>query len=253
MSLRTAVLHTRGGQALRGWYWDLLRIKGQVARAVDPLEWKNRGYDRDTVRVMRRVLRPTSTCVDVGCFKGTVLAHMVEIAPQGEHYAFEPIPDRIADLQARFPGVHIVPAALAEVEGEAVFHVAVDRPAYSGLSQRPDLSPDEYRQIRVRTARLDDVIPPTTRVDFIKIDVEGGELEVVRGGTRTLRASQPYVVFERGGGEKTFGVFEVLTSCGLRISTLARWLAGAPPLTFADYRLNAGRDFYFLAYPSGDR
>ena len=53
---------------------------------------KNQQYDRDTNRVLRRVLHPTANCVDVGCHKGEVLALMLQQAPQGQHYGFEPIP-----------------------------------------------------------------------------------------------------------------------------------------------------------------
>ena len=53
---------------------------------------KNQQYDRDTRRVMQRVLHPAANCVDVGCHKGEVLELMLRYAPAGQHFGFEPIP-----------------------------------------------------------------------------------------------------------------------------------------------------------------
>lgn len=44
-------------------------------------------YNEQTVAVMRRVLEPSSTGIDVGAYVGEQLAPMVDIAPQGRHYA----------------------------------------------------------------------------------------------------------------------------------------------------------------------
>ena len=44
----------------------------------------------------------------------------------------------------------------------------------------------EIDQIRVETERLDQVIPENTRIDFIKIDVEGAEFEVLKGAEKNL-------------------------------------------------------------------
>ena len=53
-------------------------------------------------------------------------------------------------------------------------------------------------QIRVSVDSLDRVLPQNQRIAFLKIDVEGGELGVMRGGCETIRASRPLVVFEAG-------------------------------------------------------
>jgi len=53
---------------------------------------KNMEYDRLTKVIMRRVLSINSNCIDIGCHKGEILELILRYAPEGNHYAFEPIP-----------------------------------------------------------------------------------------------------------------------------------------------------------------
>jgi len=48
--------------------------------------------DQQTLALMNGVLSVDSNCVDVGCHKGFFLRYMLDAAPRGRHFAFEPIP-----------------------------------------------------------------------------------------------------------------------------------------------------------------
>ncbi len=225
---------------------------------------QNQRYDRQTQQVLRRVLRPRSSCVDVGCHKGEVLLQMLRYAPQGQHFGFEPIPVLYQQLTVNFasrPNCHFYQLGLGATPGEVSFNYVVSNPAYSGFVKRTyDRAHEEDTLITVRRARLDDVLPPGTLVDLLKIDVEGGELQVLEGAQRLLAASRPVIIFEHGiGGSDHYGtrpeqVYDLLTApaIGLSISTMARWLAGQPALSRAELvrefeqRLN----YYFIAYPA---
>ena len=225
---------------------------------------QNQRYDRQTQQVLRRVLRPQSNCVDVGCHKGEVLRQMLRYAPQGQHFGFEPIPVLYKQLVANFagrPNCHFYQLGLGTEPGEVSFNYVVSNPAYSGFVKRTyDRAHEQDTLITVRRARLDDALPPGTRVDLLKIDVEGGELQVLEGAQALLAASRPVIIFEHGiGGSDHYGtrpeqVYDLLTgpAIGLSISTMARWLAGQPALSRAelvrefDERLN----YYFIAYPA---
>lgn len=115
------------------------------------------------------------------------------------------------------------------------------------------------RQIQVQVETLDRVVDPADRLAFIKIDVEGGELDVFRGGIETLRRSRPIIVFECGIGglnlyaERPDDVYEVLVSViGLRISLLGAWLSGSAELSRDEFvqKYERREEFYFIAHPS---
>ena len=208
-------------------------------KTLTPQEQRGLLYDKQTVEIMRRVLSPTSNCADVGTAWGGILKDIVALAPGGNHHAFEPLPMFAQQLRIRFPQVNVHQIALGEEPGEFDFNYAPDNPAYSGLQRRPYPGAEERIELlRVTVKRLDDIIEPNQTLDFLKIDVEGGEVRVLRGAKDTLKRLRPIVVFE-SGGEKFTGqsygttnemLFEVLEHAGLELNTLDGWLDGKPHL-----------------------
>jgi hypothetical protein len=62
---------------------------------------QNHRYDLQTKKIIHR-LSPNSNCIDVGCFKGEILDHMLKAAPRGQHFALEPIPGLFAALERKY-------------------------------------------------------------------------------------------------------------------------------------------------------
>lgn len=216
---------------------------------------KNEIYDRQASELMSRVLSTDSNCVDVGCHQGQFLREFLKYAPRGRHFAFEPLPQLAQRLKEGFPSVSVLELALSDTAGEAAFYVVPGAPAQSGLHRREFIRPAEARQeLKVRTERLDSVIPLDARIDFIKIDVEGAEGLVLAGAIQTIARNRPYIVLEHGRrssldfGVSSEQVYDVLVErCGLRVSLVAGWLAGARPLTRSEF--TAQREWYFVAHP----
>jgi FkbM family methyltransferase len=220
---------------------------------------RNTLYDWQTIAIMRRVLRPDSSALDVGAFEGGMLRHMLRLAPRGRHMAFEPQPERYERLVVEFPTVEVRPYAIGDRPGTVAFHCMHPHPALSGLNRRKrDLSGERAREIRVPMETLDRTAPPDRPVHFVKIDVEGAELGVFRGAVDLLRRNRPVVVFECGiGGADHFGttpraLYELVTNeIGLRLSLLGAWLRGTSPLSTYEFTEQFERrtNFYFVAHP----
>ena len=51
---------------------------------------------------MKKVIKPQSNCIDVGCHKGEMLELMFKYSPKGKHFAFEPIPYLFERLKVNF-------------------------------------------------------------------------------------------------------------------------------------------------------
>lgn len=157
---------------------------------------RNARDDRQLAFFLRATLSPTSNCIDIGAASGEILREIVRMAPHGRHMAFEPRPRAVAALESEFPHVDLRAVALSDRTGEAEFHIA-DLPEYSGLQQRPWLN-IRYETITVPVERLDDLIPVDLSIQFVKIDVEGAEVRVLRGAHRMLADHHPSIWIEHG-------------------------------------------------------
>lgn len=216
-------------------------------------------YDWQTTQVMFRILKRNSNCLDIGAHEGAILRHIVDIAPGGKHHAFEPLPHLQELLSQRFPQVIIHPTALTDRNGEAEFFYVENDPAYSGLRQRIYDRPDpRIISIRVPLATLDDSIPDNEHIDFIKIDIEGGEFHAIKGGMKTIRRGKPVIVFEAGSkstgqyGVSADDFFSLITEAlQYEVSTMERWLNRKPPYTREEFARNwiTGPEYYFIAVP----
>ena len=134
---------------------------------------KGMRYDVETLHVMMKYLTLEMNCVDVGANEGEILREILQFAPEGTHYAFEPIPDLARKLQDEYPeNCKVYNVALSNQEGEISFNYVITNPAYSGFKARQYDRAEQAETITVRTARLDDLIPSDFKVDFIKIDLD---------------------------------------------------------------------------------
>jgi FkbM family methyltransferase len=238
------------------------RVYQHVHAMGRPRAQQSLRYDRDTERIMARVLRTDSSCADVGAHRGSLLEVMLRLAPGGRHFAFEPVPELAARLRRRFPEAEVHQVALSDATGQSTFHHVLDDPGLSGLRRLPKVKPEAaVREITVSTRRLDEMIPSDVTLRFLKVDVEGAQLQVLRGGSETIRRCRPTIVFEHGYlAQETYAttsamVWDLLVEqLGFRISRLADWLGGAPALTGetfgASVGLHADSEFCFVAHPA---
>lgn len=215
---------------------------------------RNEIYDRQGFEIIERVLDADSNGIDIGCHEGEYLRRLLEVAPHGRHFAFEPIPSMAAALAERFPQVDVFQMALSDNEGNAEFFYFPDKPALSGLARRNERTDDtKSERIEVRVASLDTVVPSEMVIRFIKIDVEGAEGQVLTGAKKLIAKNHPFILFEHGGSSsRHFGwtseaLYDFLTEqCGLLVSRVGDWLTGARPLTRQEFGHSGG--WYFLAH-----
>jgi FkbM family methyltransferase len=196
--------------------------------------------------------------IDVGAHVGRHTLPLARLVGwRGTCYAFEPIPPirrvlmRRLRLRRWLRSAVVHPFALSDRTGTADFTLALDGLEESGLRKRVAYNREAGRlsQLTVEVRRLDEVIPARDRIRFIKIDVEGGELDVLRGATRILEESRPVVAFECGAAafmsyhEQPDPIFELFAArgysiysiLGARIATVEEFRTAAFTQTFWDY------------------
>ncbi len=163
-----------------------------------------------------RLCKSSAAFVDVGAHIGSVAADVSRRCPNARIIAIEAIPDKADRLRRNFPHVEVHNCAASDHSGEATFHVHTKRSGYSSLG-RTSSHGGEVVEIKVPVRKLDDVITGGG-IDFIKIDVEGAELGVLRGGERIIAENRPTVMFESGPPADD--------GLGFTKEGLWRWLAG---------------------------
>ena len=154
-------------------------------------------YDKHTIKFAKSVLEWDDVVVDIGANNGSLLRRFVKIAPLGSHIAFEPLPYFSKYLRAKFPTVDVREIALSNSTGKIEFFNFFSSPALSTLQKdRVDLFEIPFRVIKVDTDTLDNQLMGFSKIDFIKIDVEGHELEVLKGAEGVIGKFSPHLVIE---------------------------------------------------------
>ena len=162
------------------------------------------GFEPAERAFVGRFLRTGMTALDIGAHPGlyTLLASK-RVGPSGRVYAFEPSPRERRALRwnlglNRCKNVVIEEMALGNVEDEGNLYV-VDGHETGCNSLRPPAVPGPTWGVPVRIGTLDQWLETkrVKTVDFIKMDVEGGELSALRGAERLLdRRPRPVILVE---------------------------------------------------------
>jgi FkbM family methyltransferase len=179
-------------------------------------------------QIYEAIIRPGDYCYDVGANVGDVSLFLARLAgPSGKVIAFEPVLAiyetlRVAverDSHLKAPIV-THPYGLAESEKQADINVPKGLFGMGSMAPRENWSRvQETHQIDSYDCRfipLDSLISQKKQVppDFIKIDVEGAELYVLRGATELLKRYRPLMLIEVfSPWERAFGYgpWEVFT------------------------------------------
>lgn len=170
-----------------------------VYERIEPAAKRDR-IDNEHLRLLMAFrLAEDANCIDIGAHAGVILREITRCAPKGRHIAFEPLPAFAEQLAREFPTVDVRNAAVSDHSGEAIFFVVPDDPMQSGLKPRSTADANST-PITVAVEKLDDCLPEGYIPTLIKIDVEGGERQVLEGAMRTIVDHRPIVCFEHGPG-----------------------------------------------------
>lgn len=152
-------------------------------------------------------LRPGDHFVDVGANVGVFSTLVGTRLPGVRITAIEPFPPVRLDLERNLAENHLQVTVVAEAvsaePGEAVFEI-LGRDVLNRLSPGGTVSED-HGAIRVAVTTLDALVGDDAP-SLIKIDVEGSELNVLRGASRLLAEHSPVLLFEHCGHGEQFGI-----------------------------------------------
>jgi FkbM family methyltransferase len=157
--------------------------------------------------LMLHTIRPGMRVVDVGAHFGyeAVLASVL-VGDSGRVVSFEPqagIACWTSRSLSRFPHARVVCAAVSDTCGTADFvQLDIRRSAFSCLSASEPVGASSHK-VSVPVTTLEQALKREERpVDFLKCDVEGAELAVLRGARKLIECERPLIVLEAGMAER---------------------------------------------------
>jgi len=162
-------------------------------------------YEPGDVAAVRRLLRPGDVAMDVGANVGQYALMAAKVVGNGGSvYAFEPSPNILTKLRYNqslneLEHLHVIPVALGPSSGTCDFYPAdgYNQGIGSLLYHAGDHHGErKTKPIQVEVTTLDAFCANNaiSRVDFIKIDAEGYDLEVLKGAVHTLENNQGIIV-----------------------------------------------------------
>ena len=182
--------------AFRPFPGQQFSLRGSDADAgiIGELERSGGHYQRELAALLRRRLPSAAVCVDGGAHIGVISVLLASLCPVGHVYAFEPAPETSDFLEHNLTAngitnVSVERMALYREDGEINLVFDESYPGGSHIGEG---------KCRVITCRLDSWAASRglTRLDFLKLDVEGAEPAVLDGAEETLRRFQPLTVVE---------------------------------------------------------
>jgi len=190
----------RGQRLVTSWHDYPAAILGRTERPL--LDW------------FAQNVRSGETWLDVGAHYGyTAIALARLVGSEGRVYAFEPMTST-AGLN-RLPQLTIVPVALGYCESIA----ARELPEVRGMLDSTKTGSGRAEPFFIANfdwlwPRISQAVTNSTKVDGIKIDVQGMEIETLKGMFTTLRRHRPKLVVELHKGVSRHDFLSLLDSAG---------------------------------------
>ncbi len=158
-------------------------------------------YEKELGDLLKKMLRPNDVFIDIGANIGYFSLFSATISPSIKVISFEPVKDLFQKMKENFSinntkNIVAINAAAGEIneQGE-LFLSAPDNLGMSSFQQ-----PENYsgRKEKVELVAIDDWFRKSglTKIDLVKLDIEGSELAALKGMRRVLEEQRPALIVE---------------------------------------------------------
>lgn len=173
------------------------KIRVRPSEVVGSGIWCYGVFDLPVTEAICRLLDKSETAADIGANIGQMTSLMRQrVGPSGKVISFEPHPDIFSELRFnvetlsncdRVAPVELHNIALSDKVGEAFLDVGPSWSINRGMARLVSAESNTPQGlIAVKSTLLDDVLGDDTQIGVCKIDVEGHELQVLKGAARLL-------------------------------------------------------------------
>ena len=220
-----------------------MRVEYSLDSLIGQLLFMQGEFEEDEAVFIASRLQPRAGAVvlDVGANIGLHSLRAARLPGVSQVFAFEPAATTFAMLERNIARngltgkIRACPLAVSATPGRAAFHFCADD-AYSSLV--PDNRRPVQQTYAVTVTSLDEwcAANAISRIDLIKIDVEGSEADVITGAQATLRRCRPELVVEiYQGSRRGFSASQLIGSiCALGYEAFVLVGGRAVPFTQHD-------------------
>ena len=185
--------------------------------------------DEKELQLLKEIIIPGTDTIDVGVYRGV---YSYEMAKYSEKvHAFEPNPIIFKDIKTNLSkiikNISFYNYALSDHENTSILKVPIrnknfDRDNYEEYFQmgkatiHKENKMEDIETFEVKSKKLDS-FSFSNKISFIKIDVEGHELAVIKGAENTIRKNKPILLVEieeRHSQKKVSETLDYINSLG---------------------------------------
>jgi len=165
-------------------------------KSISPLVatlFANVSSDMATMKRMKGIGFVPESIVDVGAYDGSWIRQAKTVFPESHCTLIDPLEENEAKLRAfcseHGSSNHYIKALLSDSEKEVDFYIS-DASNKTGSTLYRENTNIKQSPHKLTTRTLDQVLSADRRYDFIKLDVQGAEIDVLRGGSETLKHTE---------------------------------------------------------------
>lgn len=147
------------------------------------------------LELAKNLLKSGDIFIDVGCHVGKYSIFLANyVGPEGKVFAIDANPENIRAIKKNaelneFANIAIINTAVADTDGERNFYLS----RWSG--QGSLIQSDARKEsVVMTTATLDTLLWSIDKIDLIKMDIEGTELEAIKGAKLTLKKTRKLII-----------------------------------------------------------
>jgi len=234
---------------------DWLTVGKGISRNINgmnvrfPAKWSRYyepDYEADNYSFLKDYVKPGMHIIDIGAHLGLFSVCSSQLAgSDGKIICLEPTPGTYEVLKKtlalnKCDNVIPLQQAVGAVKGETVFFVS-STAACNSNSLVANVSEGNTEKYNVNITTIDDIVNTyQLNPGLIKIDAEGAELDVLKGGIKTLMKKKPVLIlglhpaFIKQKGDSLEAIWEILMSANYKIEMEGREVSKE---TFCNYEL----------------
>ncbi len=219
---------------------DVLTLNKGFTRTINnysvrfPAKWARyfeSDYEKENVAFLAKTCKPGMTVIDIGAHLGLMSVIIAKlVGKKGKVYAFEPTPSTFALLKKiivlnKFTEI-ISPINKAASNFTGLVDFFVDDHEGSNANSLVNRSDKNRTSQKTEVDTLDNIVEglKLAKLDLIKIDAEGSELDVMNGAKKSIDKYKPIIILAihppliKNNGQRTEDIYDLIQSLGYTVN-----------------------------------